>query len=369
MSASPLPKRHVCLDIPFFLPESCKTTEFDSAPPTSPPSDALASGWCPLQFTNDATTVIQQGRHRSGWPYAMRCIAHLDSGEGCLFDDFIEHKFCYQSNPDPYTAPWIGLTHHPPNFPKVGNANEDLRNVFASPSWQRSQPHLLGLIAMSQYAGEFVSRETQVPVACLKHPTEIPELTWSPDAFRKNRFRWIVQLGWYLRNTRVLDQTPPFPGLRKIRIWPPFQSNLLWIADYDARVEDYWREDDTRQSYGDVDDYPKMSDGQYDRMLSRNIAITEVFDASANNVVIECAARHTPLIVNRNPAVVEYLGADYPLYFDDVQQIPELCREEIIVAGHEHLVALDKSWMDGAYFAQQLQTATSILVLNRRDAG
>ena len=51
---------------------------------------------------------------------------------------------------------------------------------------------------------------------------------------------------------------------------------------------------------------------RYDCLLPENVMAIELFDASANNVVVECIARNTPIIVNRHPAVVEYLTADYP---------------------------------------------------------
>ena len=38
--------------------------------------------------------------------------------------------------------------------------------------------------------------------------------------------------------------------------------------------------------------------------------------SSANNGIIECMARATPIFINRIPAVVEYLGEGYPLYID-----------------------------------------------------
>jgi hypothetical protein len=61
-----------------------------------------------------------------------------------------------------------------------------------------------------------------------------------------------------------------------------------------------------------------LSDTDYDKLLSENIVFLNLIDASAVNTVIECIVRNTPLIVNRTPAVVEILGADYPLYYGDI---------------------------------------------------
>ena len=54
-----------------------------------------------------------------------------------------------------------------------------------------------------------------------------------------------------------------------------------------------------------------LTAGRFDEVLSDNIVTVELFDASANDVVIECTARGTPLVVNRHPAAVEYPGESY----------------------------------------------------------
>ena len=58
---------------------------------------------------------------------------------------------------------------------------------------------------------------------------------------------------------------------------------------------------------------------EYDDLLSKNIIFIDLYDASANTVVVECIARKTPLLVTRLDAVIEYLGKDYPLYFDNLE--------------------------------------------------
>ena len=52
--------------------------------------------------------------------------------------------------------------------------------------------------------------------------------------------------------------------------------------------------------------------------MSSNITFVDLYDSSANNAVIESIARATPLLVNPLPAVVEYLGKDYPFYFENL---------------------------------------------------
>ena len=101
----------------------------------------------------------------------------------------------------------------------------------------------------------------------------------------------------------------------------------------------------------------RVSNEEFDDMLTSCVAFLDLYDSSANNAVIECIARNTPLLVNRHPAVVEYCGEDYPLYFDSLDHAYELvCDFDKIFAAHEYFKNMDKRWINGSYFANDLTT-------------
>lgn len=63
--------------------------------------------------------------------------------------------------------------------------------------------------------------------------------------------------------------------------------------------------------------------------------------------------------INKHPAVVEYLGANYPLFFTDVDSLQTLLKDEQTLMqrtrlAHEHLVALPKSHFSLDHFASEL---------------
>ena len=86
----------------------------------------------------------------------------------------------------------------------------------------------------------------------------------------------------------------------------------------------------------------QLSNDEYDEILSKNIVYLNLYDSSANNTIIECIARGTPLLVNKLPAVVEYLGEDYPFYFsDDKEAEYKLNDLNLIRKTHEYLCTFD----------------------------
>jgi hypothetical protein len=94
---------------------------------------------------------------------------------------------------------------------------------------------------------------------------------------------------------------------------------------------------------------------QYEKMLSENIVCVNLLDASANNLVVECIAQCTPLLVNRLPAVEEYIGKDYPLFYTSLDEACEILKKySIIYEGYLYLKGLDKSRFSMDYFIDSI---------------
>src|SRR5436189_5340169 len=93
-----------------------------------------------------------------------------------------------------------------------------------------------------------------------------------------------------------------------------------------------------------VNELVRLQDSEYDAMLSSSVCLTHLFGASANNVVVECIVRATPLVVNPLPPVVEYLGADYPLYchVNDgrLKDLHDWLTDDLLLEAHTYLKRL-----------------------------
>jgi hypothetical protein len=96
---------------------------------------------------------------------------------------------------------------------------------------------------------------------------------------------------------------------------------------------------------------------EYDEYLSKNIVFIDLFDAAANNTVLECIVRKTPIIVNKLPGVMDYLGENYPLYFSHLDEVPHLLTEEKLLQAHEYLKNINAMDIEIDYFIRKLLTA------------
>jgi hypothetical protein len=281
-------------------------------------------------------------------------LAALRSDDGILFDDFVEQTFCYSQNGQSHAEPWIGVFHHPHNMPDVANHKDLPQVMLETRTWLKSEDYLCGAIVMSEYLGEFYRGVLPCPVVVVRHPVGTALRQWSRKAWMANPVPSLIQAGAYLRNTRAIDQVPSH-RLRRVKLVP----KLHWLTAYDRRVGDYWL-NGNRAVFDGVETVAQVSAFRYDELLASNVILSEVFDASANNVTLDCIARHTPLAINPHPAVVEYLGEAYPLYFDEPKSLIDLLTDENIFAAHEYLRELDKSPFSGEAFRGGVKAALDL---------
>ena len=91
---------------------------------------------------------------------------------------------------------------------------------------------------------------------------------------------------------------------------------------------------------------------EYDRLLAENIVLIHLYDSSANNTIIECIVRNTPVLVNPLEAIKEYLGADYPFYFNTLEEAAQKAADyDLILKTHRFLVNHPiKEKLTGEYF-------------------
>jgi hypothetical protein len=93
---------------------------------------------------------------------------------------------------------------------------------------------------------------------------------------------------------------------------------------------------------------------EYDELLTKNIIFIDFFDAAANNAIVECIIRHTPIIVNKVGGIEEYLGEKYPLYFSNLDEVPNLLTDEKIIEAYQYSVKINKEQLSLNYFISEL---------------
>jgi hypothetical protein len=281
--------------------------------------------------------TVSFGNHRSGWSYAVAQLVPLHNDKGIYLDTFIERTFVWSAEgAKPTLEPWIGFIHVPPNVPEWFQYEQSNDILFLTKVWNESLGYCRGLYTLSEYHKKALEPKLGLPINALLHPTEEPAERWSFEKFETNAERKIIQVGWWLRKLHAIFELPEsnytkvmlrvtkekyleklFKKERKIRK----SQGLFRESMYDtARVIDYLRDD------------------EYDHLLAENLVFIDLYDASANNTVIECIVRGTPILVNPLEPVVEYLGEAYPFYFSSYEEAIAKARDiDLVYDAHTYL--------------------------------
>jgi len=308
-----------------------------------------------------------EGFHRSGWPYVNRYLKVLSDPTGVILDTFADRTFLWsrwlleQKGIIPYTSMWVGIFHHCPDTEYTKNNSWE---IVKCREFQLSLPTCQGIICLSQYLSDWYRDRlnelgySHIPIQVLFHPTMSVETLWSPSDQIQ-----LVNVGAWYRNPFSIYQLD-LPGIQKKSLkgkemesyFPPEDLTDLsnkWVYFMTQAYPDATNEDIQRW-ISSVEVIETLSNLDYDELLSKSVVFLNLVDASAANTIIECIVRNTPIVVNRHPAVVEYLGPDYPLYYSCLSEVSQLLTNKHILEAWDYLQKKDKRNLNIEYFIEHL---------------
>ena len=282
--------------------------------------------------------------HRSGWDYVMTQMFGYHNENGIMFDGFLENAFAWRKEEYiknkviPYKKPWVGVFHNPPNMKPWFTDNASCANMMVNDRYfNESLKSCKGLYVLSEYHARYL-REVikKVPINVLYHPTEIPDIIFSFENFINNEDKKIYNIGWWQRKLNSFYQLKsPY---RKVRLLP--NNRCSQTIDRLSKIERaIYNIQLTEEQASSVEMKEHIENDLYDIELSKNLVFLDLYDSSANNAIIECIARATPILINMHPAVIEYLGEEYPFYYSCYEEAEyKLNQLDLIEKTHSYLL-------------------------------
>ena len=303
--------------------EQCQRKKWESLDQNGKPTPKL------LNLGDQWTTTL----HRSGWGYALDPLECLHDKNGVIFDGFLEATFCWKDTGKEYLKPWVGVMHNPPETPKwINGGTSTNKYMMKTERWINSRKNCKGIFVLSEYHKKSLERKLRVPVSVIRHPTETPEQKFTMSGFQANPAPKLVQVGYWLRNPNSL-----------------YQVKTTQLSKARLDVGHPWEEKSRQHLPADnldldsVEVIPRLDNDEYDELLATNIVFLDLLDSSANNAIIECIVRNTPVLVNRIAPVVEYLGHQYPFYFRTLEEASQKADDmDLIRQTHEYLSRMSK---------------------------
>ena len=287
--------------------------------------------------------------HRGGWGYVVNeLVSQLCAPDGILFVSEVG-MIAYRKVP--ILEEWVGVVHQTPinNYPGFPGMKRMLENE----SFKASLKTCRGLFTLCSYLKEFLQEHLpDIPVCTVPYPCApfAEKDQFSMQRFAANADKKVLFIGEFMRRFQAIYDLQAPPSLRKVLIKAhDVEFDNLYDTDLNPLKlivndsVDVWME--------------QASNEEYDKLLSENVVFLSMFDAGGCTTVVECAARGTPLVINRLPAHEEFLGKDYPLFYDTLDEAAMLlASEEQLARGSRYLLHTEsiRKSIDGRYFLERM---------------
>lgn len=343
---------------------------------------------CPTINLDLVATTNFSNLHRAGWQFCIDALKAFSSPYGTVFDVYADATFGWAREISlhrgiiPYMFPWMGFFHHTPN-PRY--SDNSIENSTACIEFIQSLEMCRGLFVMSSWLADWLKERLashgypHIPIYVIKHPTLLHVPSFSPKYLDKE-IR-VVNVGAWLRNPftiyaakfgkgfkkyklkgkemdghfpgqkfelskRAIDayDTAPKPSPFVYSMYEYIVKNGYLASEVGMEATDFVEGDvysnalrtHIEKLITSVEQINFLENDEFDKLLTHNVMFLDLYEASAANTVIEAIARYNPIIINKIPPVVEYLGEEYPLYYTQLDQLQYITRERIVLT-YEYL--------------------------------
>lgn len=306
------------------------------------------------------TNYSQGFHHRYGWKSVIDSLKlnNVIVNDYSISDfdliDCMEEYFIWNKRNKNPSRPWYGVIHYCDKLPKFYRTYETLDGIF-----RNLYPSLInckGIITLSSESKNHVEERlkkinSSVSVYSLKHPiTKIHNQFDLHNFMNKDNYK-IIQLGKQYR--RVSDIYIINSSYEKM--WLSGAKDKLVNINLLQRECEFLK----IHPVNNVNCYYTKTLEEYDELLLNNILIIPLWNASANNSILECMQSNIPAFVTRLHSVEEYLGPDYPMFYNNIQDIEPIINDKSMLYNkyketYNYLIKLDKTTISHGHFNSEL---------------
>lgn len=288
--------------------------------------------------------------HRGGWNIVkneLKLLVNQDTD--MLFVDGCDGYFFWGENKW-INRKWFGFIHCTPVTPEYFDWI-NLNSLFKNVNFMNSLNSCQFIMTLSPYITKFLKKKFEeygynIKVFSIHHPTDFEVPLFDFNQYKSKQNKKIIQIGQQLRRiTSIYELKTDFE-----KVWLTGLRDQERITNMLKTEIDYFK-----LTHIDIDSVERKyihSHSEYDNLFIDNVIFIHMFDAAANNAIIECIARNTPIVINKLEGAVDYLGEDYPLYFDTLEEVPNLLKVHNIEKAHLYLKNLKKDHLNSKHFVR-----------------
>ena len=241
----------------------------------------------------------------------------------------------------------------------VGDDKQFNKNLFTEIHNNNLDEKIIYLYTLSIYHKEYISNnypDFADKVLSIHHPID---LDINDEQFNINDFlenRNIFHIGWWLRNFKTfIDLKPPNNFKKKLLVKndfkKPFEMNICKYNDMSS-----------------VEIVEEVNNEDYAKIFKNSCIFVDILDCIANNTILECIKFNTPIIVRRTKSAEEYLGTNYPLFYNSTEELLILKEEsfflDLIIESNNYLKKMNKNHLSLSFFNKKINYDIEKLEIN-----
>ena len=323
-----------------------------------------------LALTQDYYKLVD---HRGGWKTVINYgisnkIISTTNKESITFIDCCEKYFIWDKL-KVIKSKWIGVIHSTPETPEFLYETLGLDVLLKNDNFIDSLKTCVGLVGLTRYQINyidkffFVNNYKHIPTTiAVSHPVEPLTQTFDLDRFKSFDKYNILLLGQQLRKITELLNIIKTP-LIKDKIWlSGIKKETTKQQRITSEIDGLGLSNKEYIEFCNTIFMPYLDNHRdYDALIQRSIIFIPLFDSSANNSVLECIISNTPAFIQKNKGTIEYLGENYPLFFDNTDEVNEILKDRNVLMdkmedAHIYLQALDKKQFTNKQFYSDILT-------------
>ena len=253
---------------------------------------------------------------------------------------------------DEITRPWVGIIHGVPEDDQF--YPPDMKRL-CSKRYREVMKLCRGLFTLTtvqaRYLQDYLTNDRSFPICPLYLPMLQPTTIHPTDViscWKQNGSVDLVFIGSFARD---------FPYFFETRV-PTDVRKVLLVGD---EVSEEWAAKAPR----DVVVHSRLGAKDYEEMLGRSIVMLALkYSGAANTIILECIARNVPIAAPHIDSCTDYLGVNYPLFYDqnslDMTQILSMRKVQEAI---DYLSNVDKSVFSINRFCETVQSSSVLLSL------
>ena len=266
-----------------------------------------------------------------------------------VFFDFIDREFGWdywmfeKKYEDGVPFKWGGIIHHPFKLQSYWGDNIAVNKYLNINHVRKSLKNCKFLIVLSdalkdEIIESKIIEEFNIPIYTIYHIMPLFDFNFNISNYYSKEN--LLFLGWSFRNTNLFYRTNT--KLKKIML--PGTSNEEQKNRFNKIM--YEQTNGYNNNNTDVTIYDYLSRDEFLNILSSSVVFLDFDGVSANNSVVECIKFNIPLIIRKCKAVIFYLGENYPMYYENENDINSIMNnlDIKIKESVDYLERLDKNY-------------------------